>query len=71
LKEKLDLKDKQFENAIEKLKEKYNTDDSGINVITYKGKIQFCSNKKYAECVTEVLNPIKEKLLTFRQWNLL
>ena len=64
LKEKLELKDKEFDKAVEKLKEKYNEDNSGINVITYKGKIQLCSNKKYADCITEVLNPIKEKLLT-------
>ena len=64
IKEKLALKDKEFDKAVEKLKEKYNQDDSGINVITYKGKIQLCSNKKYADFITEVLNPIKERLLT-------
>ncbi|MBQ8749044.1 MAG: SMC-Scp complex subunit ScpB [Clostridia bacterium] len=63
IKEKLDLKDKEIDNAIEKLKERY-CGECGINVITYKGKIQLSSNKSYAECVTEVLNPIKEKLLT-------
>ncbi len=63
IQEKLDLKDKEMESAIEKLKEKY-CGDCGINVVTYRGKIQLSSNKAYADCVTEVLNPIKEKLLT-------
>lgn len=63
LQDKLQLSDKQMEKAIEALKERY-CDECGINVITYKGKIQFTSNKKYADCITEVLNPIKEKLLT-------
>lgn len=61
--EKLNLKDKEMQTAIDKLKEKY-CGDCGINVITYRGRIQLCSNKAYAECITEVLNPIKEKLLT-------
>ena len=63
IQEKLGLKDKEMETAIQKLKEKY-CGDCGINVVTYRGKIQLSSNKAYAECVTEVLNPIKEKLLT-------
>lgn len=63
IQEKLDLKNKEMESAIEKLKEKY-CGDCGINVVTYRGKIQLSSNKAYADCVTEVLNPIKEKLLT-------
>ena len=63
IQEKLDLKEKEMESAIEKLKEKY-CGDCGINVVTYRGKIQLSSNKAYADCVTEVLNPIKEKLLT-------
>ncbi|MGN1227377.1 MAG: SMC-Scp complex subunit ScpB, partial [Christensenellales bacterium] len=63
IKEKLSLTDKEMNNAIEKLKEKF-SGDCGINLITYKNKLQLCSNKAYAECITEVLNPIKEKLLT-------
>lgn len=63
IQEKLNLSDKQMEKAIEKLKEKY-SGSCGINVVTYKNKIQLCSNKTYADCITEVLNPIKEKLLT-------
>ena len=60
--EKLEIKEKQVKDAIEKLKEKYQ--DTGINVITYKDKVQLCSNPKYADDIAEVLNPIKEKQLT-------
>lgn len=60
--EKLEVKEKQVKEAIEKLKEKYA--DRGINVITYKTKVQLCSNPKYADDIASVLNPIKEKQLT-------
>ena len=60
--EKLEVKEKQVKDAIEQLKEKYA--DRGINVITYKTKVQLCSNPKYADDISSVLNPIKEKQLT-------
>ena len=60
--EKLEVKEKQVKDAIEQLKEKYA--DRGINVITYKTKVQLCSNPKYADDIASVLNPIKEKQLT-------
>lgn len=60
--EKLEVKEKQVKTAIENLKEKYA--DRGINVITYKTKVQLCSNPKYADDIASVLNPIKEKQLT-------
>ena len=60
--EKLEVKEKQVNNAIESLKEKYA--DRGINVITFKNKVQLCSNPKYADDIASVLNPIKEKQLT-------
>lgn len=60
--EKLEVKEKQIKDAVEKLKEKYAM--FGINVITYKDKVQLCSNPKYADDIAAVLNPIKEKLLT-------
>ena len=60
--EKLEVKEKQVKDAIEQLKEKYA--DRGINVITYKTKVQLCSNPIYADDISSVLNPIKEKQLT-------
>ncbi len=60
--EKLEIKEKQVNDAIEKLKEKYA--ERGINILTFKNKVQFCSNPKYADDIAAVLNPIKEKQLT-------
>lgn len=61
--EKLQITPKQLEKAIEKLKERYN-DDCGINFITYKDKLQLCASPKYADEVSQVLNPIRERQLT-------
>jgi len=61
--EKLNVTLDEVKEAIKILKEKY-TEDFGINVITYKDKVQLTSNPKYAEEIATVLNPIKEKALT-------
>ena len=61
--EKLQVKPKELDKAIEKLKERYN-DDCGINFITYKDKLQLCGNPKFADDVSLVLNPIRERQLT-------
>ena len=61
--EKLEQKLDDVKKAVELLKEKYSA-DNGINIITYKDKIQLTSNPKYAEEIATVLNPIKEKALT-------
>lgn len=58
-----DLSDKELNKCLDALKEKYN-DDSGINIISYKNKIQLCSNPKYADNIAEILNPIRERSLT-------
>lgn len=61
--EKLGVTDKEINKAIEKLKSKY-SGDCGINVITYKNKIQMSSNSKYADDISLVLNPIRERNLS-------
>ncbi len=61
--EKLELSVKEIEKAIEKLKERF-ADFAGVQIITYKNKVQLCSNAKYSDYVNEVLNPIREKALT-------
>ena len=61
--EKLEVKPDEVKKAIEVLKEKH-TESDGIQVITYKDKVQLTSNPKYAEQIAQVLNPIKEKALT-------
>lgn len=61
--EKLSIKEDKINKAIERLKEKF-SGESGIKLITYKGKVQLASNPDYADYVAEVLNPIREKQLT-------
>ena len=61
--EKLQVTPKQLDKAIEVLKQRYN-EDCGINMITYKDKLQLCASPKYADDVSLVLNPIRERQLT-------
>lgn len=60
---KYEVTEKEIKDAIEFLKNKYNN-DSGINVVVYKNKLQFCSNPELVEDISEILNPIREKALT-------
>ena len=61
--EKLELSMKDVDKAIEELKKDY-AGDAGLHVITYKNKVQLASNPAYADYISEVLNPIREKTLT-------
>lgn len=61
--EKLNLSEKDILKEAEILKEKY-SNDSGINLLIFNKKLQFSSNPKYAEDVSSVLNPIKERELS-------
>lgn len=62
--EKLEIEKAEVEKAIDDLK-KYKADNKdGVQVITFNEKAQLCSNKEYAETISVVLNPIKEKMLT-------
>ncbi len=61
--EKLEVSEKEVEKAIEELKKEY-TGENGIHVITYKNKVQLSSNPNFAEYISQVLNPIREKSLT-------
>ena len=61
--EKLQVTPKQLDKAVEILRNRYN-DDCGINMITYKDKLQLCASPKYADDVSTVLNPIRERQLT-------
>ena len=58
-----DLSEKELNKCLDSLKEKYN-EDSGVNIIQYKNKIQFCSNPDIADNIAEILNPIRERSLT-------
>lgn len=61
--EKLEVTEKQILSAVKELQEKY-SDESGIQLLSFNKKLQFCSNPNYAEEVSSVLNPIKEKELS-------
>ena len=61
--EKLNVSVKVLEKAIDELKLEMG-EDSGIQIIEFKNKIQLTSNPKFVEEIAEVLNPIREKALT-------
>ena len=61
--EKLEITDKQVLDCYEQLKKKY-SGNSGIQILKFNKKLQFCSNPDYSEQVYSVLNPIKEKELS-------
>ena len=61
--EKLNVSNEEVLDAVNELKEKYN-EESGINLLKFNKKLQFCSNPKYADDVSAVLNPIKMRELS-------
>ncbi len=61
--ELLALQKSEVNGAVNRLKSKY-SGKSGIHLISYNGKIQLCTNPRYADAVAQVLNPIKEKELS-------
>lgn len=61
--EKLDCSLKEVNAAISELKEKY-SEQSGIHLLTFNGKIQFATNPAYKNPVSDVITPIKEKEFT-------
>ena len=60
---KLNVSVDRVKTAVESLKQKY-VAPCGVNVITYKNKVQLSSNPEYSDFIADVLNPIKEKALT-------
>ena len=61
--DKLEVSTDEVNDAINQLKQKYN-ETSGIQIISYKDKIQFCTNPDFSEPISVVLNPIRERALT-------
>ena len=61
--EKLEISEKEITKAVKELQEKY-SGDSGIQLLMFNKKLQFCSNPNYADEVSSVLNPIKERELS-------
>lgn len=61
--EKLGCSLKEVNACIDELKEKY-SGASGIQLLTFNGKIQFATNPEYKQEISSVLQPIKEKEFT-------
>jgi len=61
--EKWQITEKQLEKAVEELKKKY-PENEGIKLIKYNNKLQFCSNPDFADDISLVLNPIRERALS-------
>lgn len=63
LSEKLQVSQKELEKALQELKNDL-SGDKGVHLIEYKNKVQLASNPNYANYISDVLNPIREKSLT-------
>jgi len=64
LAEKLEASEGMILDAVETLQKKYDKETSGLQLLKFNKKLQFSSNPEFAEEVTSVLNPIKEKELS-------
>jgi len=62
--EKLEVEKEEVEKAIVELQNYKRDNNDGVQVLIFNEKAQLCSNKDYAESISVVLNPIKEKMLT-------
>lgn len=61
--EKLNVSMKDVEKVVQELNNEF-AGEKGIHVIEFKNKVQLASNPSYANYISEVLNPIREKSLT-------
>ena len=61
--QKLEITPKELDEAIDELCKEYNG-DKGVHVINFKNKVKHCSNQNYADYISEVLNPVRERSLT-------
>lgn len=61
--EKLDVPESKIEYVISELEKEY-SGANGIHIITYKNKVQLTSNPNYANQISDVLSPVREKSLT-------
>lgn len=61
--EKLQVSQKEVQKAIDDLKKEL-CNEKGVHLIEYKNKVQLASNPNYAQYISDVLNPIREKSLT-------
>ncbi len=62
--EKLGVSDEEVLLTARELQNKYDLETSGINLLIFNNKLQFCSNPANGSSVETVLNPIKERELS-------
>lgn len=62
--EKLEITKEEVAEAVTELQEYKKNNGDGIQVLVFNEKAQLCSNKEYAEPISVVLNPIRERMLT-------
>ncbi len=60
---RIEYTDREILNAAKELQKKY-SDPCGINLLIFNNKLQFSSNPAYADQVSLVLNPIRERELS-------
>ncbi len=60
---KLDITNKELNKAIDKLKQRF-SGESGIYLLHFNDKLQLSTNSQYADAVSSVLNPIRERNLS-------
>lgn len=58
-----ELTTQELNKIVKELQKKY-SDESGILLVEFNGKLQFTSNPRYGDTVADVLTPLKEKSLT-------
>jgi len=61
--DKLYCTEKDVIKCAKELQKKYSEDD-GINLLIFNNRFQFCSNPKFADEISNVLNPIRERELS-------
>ena len=61
--DKLYVTEKDVIKCAKELQKKYSESD-GINLLIFNNRLQFCSNPKYADDISNVLNPIRERELS-------
>ena len=62
--EKLEIEKEEVEKAVIELQDYKKNNKDGVQVLIFNEKAQLCSNKEYAETISVVLNPIRERMLT-------
>lgn len=61
--QKLEITPKELDEVINELCAEY-SGGKGVHVIKFKNKVQLCSNPEFADYISEVLNPVRERSLT-------